>query len=76
MMHDFGTLEPGDWIVQIAATSVVGKLVIQFAAQLGVKTANLVHDPNAAEGLLNLGANLVLKDDKDAAKQIQSQTGS
>ncbi len=76
MMHDFARLEPGDWIVQNAATSAVGKLVIQFASQLGVKTANLVRDPEAAEGLLNLGANIVLKDDKDAAKQFQSQTGS
>ena len=76
MMHDFATLEPGDWIVQNAATSAVGKLVIQFASQLGVKTANIVRDPDTAEGLRNLGATLVLKDDKEAAKRIQSQTES
>lgn len=76
MMHDFEKLEPGDWIIQNAATSAVGKLVIQFASQLGIKTANLVRSPESAEGLLKLGADLVLKDDKDAAKQIQREIGS
>lgn len=76
MMHDFEKLEPGDWIVQNAATSAVGKLVIQFASQLGIKTANLVRNPKAARDLLDIGADLVLQDDKNAAKQIQSALGS
>lgn len=76
MMHDFTLLEPGDWIIQNAATSAVGKLVIQFAAQRGIKTANLVRSPQAAEELLEIGGTLVVKDDRDAAKPICEAIGS
>ncbi len=76
MMHDFETLKPGDWLVQNAATSAVGKIVIQLASQLGIRTANLVRSPKAAAELLDIGADLVLEDNKDAAKQIQSAVGS
>ncbi len=76
MMHDFEDLEPGDWLVQNAATSAVGKLVIQFASQLGIKTANLVRNPKTASELRDIGADLVVEDNKDAAKQIKSAIGS
>lgn len=76
MMHDFETLKPGDWLVQNAATSAVGRLVIQFASQLGIKTANLVRNLKAASALRDIGADLVLEDDKEAAKQIKSALGS
>jgi len=76
MMHDFTSLEPGDWIVQNAATSAVGRLVIQFAAQRGINTANLVRSPQAAEELLEMGGTLVVQDDREAAKQIRRAIGS
>lgn len=68
LIHDFAKLEPGDWIVQNAATSAVGKLVIQFARHLGLRTLNLVRSLHAAERLRELGADIVLLDDKDAGK--------
>jgi len=76
MMRDFATLKPGDWIVQNAATSAVGKLVIQFAHHLGIRTANLVRNLEAAPRLLQLGATRVFKDDRDAAQAIREAIGS
>ncbi len=76
LMRDFADLKPGDWIVQNAATSAVGKLVIQFANHLGIRTVNLVRDPSAAPNLLALGANHVFKDDRDSAKSIREALGA
>lgn len=76
LLHDFRQLQAGDWIVQNAATSAVGKLVVQFAVHLGLKTINLVRDPSSpsAKRLEALGADVVLRDDKDAAKAALEAT--
>ena len=42
MLNDFADLHSGDWIIQNAATSAVGRFVIPFAATQGTGTANLV----------------------------------
>ncbi len=68
LMHDFAKLQAGDIIVQNAATSAVGKLVIQIASHLGIKTINLVRTLDAADSLTKLGASIVLVDDREAAK--------
>lgn len=75
LLHDFNKLQAGDWIVQNAATSAVGKLVIQFADHLGIKTINLVRSLDSAESLRKLGADLVILDDRDAAKTALEATG-
>ncbi len=76
LLRDFETLQPGDWIVQNAATSAVGRLVIQFAAREGINTANLVRNLAAAEELKRLGATLVVRDDREAAKKVRDAIGA
>lgn len=75
LMHDFAKLQAGDVIVQNAATSAVGKLVIQIANHLGIKTINLVRSLDSAEQLQKLGAGIVLIDDRDAPKAALEYTG-
>ncbi len=75
LMHDFAKLQAGDIIVQNAATSAVGKLVIQIASHLGIKTINLVRSLDCADQLKKLGASIVLIDDRDAAKAALQYTG-
>lgn len=70
MMRDFADLSPGDIIVQNAATSAVGRLIIQFASHLGIRTINLVRDPAAIPSLLELGASHAIVDSRDASKEI------
>jgi trans-2-enoyl-CoA reductase len=63
LLGDFSTLPPGGWIVQNAANSGVGRCVIQLAALLGWRTANVVRRASERAGeLSSLGADLVLED--------------
>ncbi|KAH9840852.1 NAD-P-binding protein [Rhodofomes roseus] len=42
LLREFVPLKEGDWIVQNGANSAVGQLVIQIAAQRGIRTLNFV----------------------------------
>lgn len=75
MLRDYADLKPGDWIVQNAASSAVGKLVIQFAKRRGIRTINLVRNLAAAPRLLELGATHVFQDKREAARSIQETIG-
>ena len=73
LLHDFSDLHSGDWIVQNAATSAVGRAVIEIARHRGWKTLNVVRRLEAAEELRALGADAVVVDDEDmaaAAKEV------
>lgn len=69
LLHDFADLRPGDWIVQNAATSAVGRAVIEMARQAGWKTLNVVRRPGAAEELRASGADAVVVDGPDMAEE-------
>ncbi|GAX77341.1 hypothetical protein CEUSTIGMA_g4787.t1 [Chlamydomonas eustigma] len=63
MLEDFVQLCPGDVIIQNGATSAVGKIVIQLARNMGVKTVNIIRprahwDETVAE-LKLLGADII-----------------
>ena len=75
MLHDFVTLEPGDWVIQNAATSAVGKYVIQLCRCLGLRTVNLVRRESAADELAVLGADEVLTEEVKLSRQIRQITG-
>ena len=38
MLHDFVRLEKGDWVIQNAANSAVGRAVILLCRELGFRT--------------------------------------
>lgn len=75
LLHDFATLEPGDWVIQNAANSAAGLSVIQIARELGLRTINLVRRPEVFEDLRRLGADATLLDDDDVARTVQRLTG-
>ena len=62
LLSCFVALKPGDWIIQNAATSSVGRAVIRMAADRGLRTVNLVRRLEAAPELEALGADIVLAD--------------
>jgi trans-2-enoyl-CoA reductase len=74
MLHDFVSLKPGDWVIQNAANSGVGRAVIQIAKALGLRTINFVRRAEVMEELKNEGADFVLLDDDDAVAQTRSLT--
>lgn len=53
-------LQPGDWLVQTAAGSIVGRSLIQLAKLRGYKTLNLVRRPELVPELMAMGADAVL----------------
>ncbi len=65
MLEDFVGLRPGDWIVQNAANSAVGRCVIQIADAMGWRTLNVVRRPSLVEELEMLGADAVVLEDFD-----------
>ena len=76
LLEDFAELQPGDWVVQNAGNSAVGLAVIQFAAARGVRTANLVRRKELVAPLEELGADLVVLDDREAVETIRKARGS
>ena len=75
LLQEFATLRPGDWVLQNAATSAVGRAVIEIARHHGWKTLNLVRRAAAAEELRALGAEAVVVDDGDMAAAAQEVLG-
>jgi mitochondrial enoyl-[acyl-carrier protein] reductase / trans-2-enoyl-CoA reductase len=63
LLHGFGALKSGEWIVQNVGNSAVGRCVIQLARDLGIHTISLVRRAELFEELTMLGADYVFLDD-------------
>jgi len=73
LLHGFGQLKQGDFIVQNVGNSAVGRCVIQLARDLGIRTISFVRRAELFAELTALGADHVLLDDESglhAAKEI------
>lgn len=76
MLSDLVALQPGDWVVQNAANSAVGHLVIRFARERGIRTANIVRRADVVDSLRAEGADAVIVDDGgDLTAAILAATG-
>ena len=64
LLNDFVPLRAGDWIIQNAANSCVGRCVIQLAKIYGYRTLNVVRDIAQAPHLKALGATCVVTQDQ------------
>jgi NADPH:quinone reductase-like Zn-dependent oxidoreductase len=62
LLHGFRHLQAGDWVVQNAGNSGVGRCLIQLAASLAIRTISFVRNPELAGELKQLGADHVLED--------------
>ena len=70
MLHDFVNLKPGDWVIQNAANSGVGRAAIVIAKAMGVHTVNVVRRPELIPDLRALGADAVLVESDQLAREI------
>lgn len=75
MLRDFVDLAEGDFVIQNAANSAVGRLVIQIAKANRWRTINLVRRPELIDELRALGGDVVLLDNDDVKDQIAAATG-
>jgi len=76
MLRDFVPLRPGEWIIQNAANSAVGRCVISLARQFGWRTVNVVRRPELADELKAAGADIVLIDGEKISAEIKTATDS
>ncbi|GAA5704914.1 hypothetical protein AQJ43_31870 [Streptomyces avermitilis] len=68
-------LPAGSWVVQNAANSGVGRSVIAFAKERGLRTINIVRREELVTELEALGADIVLIDSPDVAVRVRAAIG-
>jgi NADPH:quinone reductase-like Zn-dependent oxidoreductase len=69
-------VRPGEWLLQTAAGSTVGQLVIQLGAHVGFKTLNVVRRRSAVEDILALGGTAVIcTEDEDLRERVADIAG-
>jgi len=69
-------LQPDEWLLQTAAGSTLGRVVLQLARQHGFKTINVVRRRGQAEELKALGADEVIcSDEEDIPGRVLEITG-
>lgn len=72
LLTDYVELSAGDWVLQSAPLSSVGRCVIQLAKAKGLKTINVVRRIETAPEVIALGGNHVVEDGPDLAQRIRA----
>ncbi len=75
MLRDFVQLEPGDWVAQNAATSAVGRYVIQLARRFGWRTFNVTRDRAGAEAVCAAGGDVVAVEGDNLPEVLEQAAG-
>jgi NADPH2:quinone reductase len=76
MLEEELGLQPDEWVVQTAAGSTLGRLVIQLAQLRGYKTINLVRRPEQVPEILDLGGDAAFcTADADVVDRVRELTG-
>jgi NADPH:quinone reductase-like Zn-dependent oxidoreductase len=76
MLTDFVDLKPGDWIIQNASNSAVGRLVIALAKARGIRTVNVARRQDVFAELTAGGADVCLHDGDDLPSRVAQVVGS
>jgi NADPH:quinone reductase-like Zn-dependent oxidoreductase len=74
LLTEFVELKPGDWVLQNAANSSVGRAVIAIAKARGLKTVNFVRRSELVDEIKSLGGDVVLVDGEDVPKRVAEAT--
>ncbi|HVW68434.1 MAG TPA: zinc-dependent alcohol dehydrogenase family protein, partial [Steroidobacteraceae bacterium] len=74
MLQDYATLSEGDWIVQNAANSAIGRIIQQIATELRLRVINVVKSQEVAAELSEIGTSNILLDDNDLASRVRTTT--
>jgi NADPH:quinone reductase-like Zn-dependent oxidoreductase len=75
LLHGIDPAKKGDWIVQNAGNSAVGRCVIQLARDLGIRTVSFVRRAELIDELRQLGADRVFLDDDIGLAAAKSALG-
>lgn len=75
LLHGFVKLGPGDWVVQNAGNSAVGRCVIQLAREYGFRTVSFVRRVGLVDELRELGGDAVFSDDDAGYAEANAMLG-
>src|SRR5947209_20089017 len=75
LLSEYVNLKPGEWVVQNAANSGVGRWVIAFAKMRGLKTVNIVRRRELVAELEAIGGDIVVVDSPDISERIKAAVG-
>jgi NADPH:quinone reductase len=76
LLLDSVAAKKGDWLIQSAANSTVGRIIVQLAKRRGINLINLVRRNNAIDELKRFGAEHVLSTEDSAwPKHVPELTG-
>ncbi len=76
MLKDYVDLKTGDWVVQNAANSAVGRHLIRFARARGFHSVNVVRREALVSDLKQHGGDVVIVDGDDLAQRVRAATGA
>lgn len=75
LLSEFVTLQPGDWVIQNAANSSVGRAAIAFAKLMRVRTVNVVRRLSVMEEIGEIGADVVILDRQEHLTSLAKVIG-
>lgn len=75
ILSEYADLRPGDWIVQNAANSGVGRSLIALAKARGFRTINFVRDESVFAEPTAAGADIVRLDGATAVQEVRTAIG-
>jgi len=75
MLHAVANAKEGDWVVQNAATSGVGRALIQIARARGIHTVNFQRGTERIAELQKLGAEFVFDDSEEGLVAARNSLG-
>ena len=76
LLTDFVEFGQGDWVIQNAANSAVGRHLIRLAKLRGLKTVNVVRRDGLEASLKELGADVVITDGPELGQRSAAETGN
>src|ERR1700757_2008293 len=74
LLTEYVQLKSGEWLLQNAANSSVGRAVIAIAKARGIKTVNIVRRAELINEIKTLGGDVVLIDGPDLPKRVAKAT--
>jgi NADPH:quinone reductase-like Zn-dependent oxidoreductase len=75
LLSEYVGPKPGEWVLQNAANSGVGRWVIAFAKTRGLKTVSIVRRPELVAELEAIGGDVVVVDSPDVSERIKAAVG-
>jgi len=76
LLSEYVNLKPGDWVIQNAGNSGVGRSVIAIAKHRGLSTVSLVRRPELVDELVDKGADVALMDGPNIAARVAQATSN